>query len=57
MGVDIPFGDILEAGSSVRALGGIDVGGDLLLNRGVDGVVDKDDVDSGLVGAVFGQLC
>jgi hypothetical protein len=52
-GVDLPVGDILETGSSVAALGGIDVGGDLLLNRGVDIVVDKDNVDSSLVGAIM----
>jgi hypothetical protein len=52
----IPFGDTLDAGGRVRALGGIDVGSDLLLNIRVDAVVDKNNVDSGLIGAVLGQL-
>ena len=51
---DLPLGDVLETGGSVGALGGVDVGGNLLLNGGVDGVVDKDDVDSGGIGAVRG---
>lgn len=51
--VDLPLGDILEARGSVAALGGVDVGGNLLLNGGVDGVVDQDDVDSVGIGAVW----
>lgn len=49
----LPIGDVLQARGSVGALGGFDAGGNLLLNRGVDGIVDKDDVNSGGVGAVM----
>lgn len=52
--VDIPLGDILETGGRVGALGGINVGGNLLLDVRVDGVVDENDVDSGGIGAVWG---
>ena len=51
--VILPIGDVLQARGSVGALGGVDAGGNLLLNRGVDGIVDKDDVNSGGIGAVM----
>lgn len=51
---DVPLGDVLETRGSVGALGGVNVGGDLLLNVGVDVVVDKDDVDRVGIGAGLG---
>lgn len=53
----LPFGNALETRGSVRALGSINVGSDLLLNGRIDGIVDQDDVDGGLIGAAFGQVC
>ena len=50
----LPISDVLQARDSVGALGGIDAGGNLLLNGGIDGVVDKDNVNSGGIGAVLG---
>lgn len=50
----LPFGNTLESRGSVRALGSINVGSDLLLNGRIDSIVDKDDVDGGLIGAASG---
>lgn len=51
---DVPLGDVLETRGSVGALGGVNVGSDLLLDVGVDVVVDKDDVDRVGIGAGLG---
>ena len=49
----LPVGDTLQAGGSVGALGGVDARGNLLRNGGVDGIVDKDNVNGGGVGDVM----
>lgn len=48
---NVPVGQAGQARDSVGALGGLDIAGDLLLNRGVDGVVDNVKIEVGGVGA------
>ena len=52
--VILPAADILQAGDSVAALGGVDAGGNLLRDGGVDGIVDENNIDGGGVGAIMG---
>lgn len=50
----LPVGDAGEALDGVGALGGLDVGADLLMDGRVDVVVDDVDVEAGGVGASSG---
>jgi hypothetical protein len=47
---DLPSSGV-DAVDSVGVGGGLDVGSDLLANCGVDGIVDKVDVEGGGIGA------
>lgn len=47
------MGDILETTGSVRALGGVNVGGKRLLKVGIDVIVDEDDVNGAGISAAL----
>lgn len=46
----LPVGDVAN-GDGLRVLGSLDAGGKLLVDGGVDGVVDQVDIEAGRVGA------
>jgi hypothetical protein len=52
--VILPISQTGQAVDGVGVLGGLDVGGDLLVNGRVDVVVDEEDIEALLVGASSG---
>lgn len=58
----IPISDAGKAVDGVRAVRGVDIGGDLLLDAGVDGLVDEVDIEgsgisAALVSISIGSKC